>query len=41
MIISYYKAIENDVADPKLSTLVAIARTLRVDVNQLFAVEKL
>lgn len=39
--ISALNNIENDVTDPKLSTLVAIARTLRVDVDQLFAVEKL
>lgn len=39
--ISALNNIENDVTDPKLSTLVAIARTLRVDVDQLFTVEKL
>lgn len=39
--ISALNNIENDITDPKLSTLVAIARALRVDVNQLFTVEKL
>lgn len=39
--ISALNNIENDVTDPKLSTLVAIARALQVDVDQLFTVEKL
>ena len=39
--ISALNNIENDVTDPKLSTLVVIARALKVYVNQLFTVEKL
>ena len=39
--ISVLNNIENDVTDPKLSTLVVIARALKVYVNQLFTVEKL
>lgn len=33
--------IENDVSDPRLSTVVAIAWTLDVNINQIFRVEKL
>lgn len=39
--ISALNNIKNDVTDPKLSTLVVIARALKVYVNQLFTVEKL
>ena len=33
--------IENDVSDPRLSTVVAIAWALDVDINQMFRIEKL
>lgn len=39
--VSALNNIENDVTDPKLSTLVAIAQALRVDINQLFTIRKL
>lgn len=32
---------ENNVSDPRLSTMVAIAWVLDVDINQMFRVEKL
>ena len=39
--ISALNNIENDVSDPRLSTVVTIAWALDVHINQMFRVEKL
>lgn len=41
-LLEYKKGrFENDVSDPRLSTMVTIAWALDVDINQMFRVEKL